>query len=83
MPLLCYRFETEFGRSSKRKPNDVSAIEAVLKNPSVTLADLARDIGTTEKQLRRMSLVTFAMALPIRSRGRRSRNNRRARKNLP
>jgi hypothetical protein len=73
-PILRFRYETEINGESKRKPREVAAIEAFLQNPSVELADLAQIVGTTEKQLRRMSLLNFARAMPARSRNRHEGN---------
>jgi hypothetical protein len=70
-PILRFRYEAQINGESKRKPREVAAIEAFLQNPSITLGELARKVGTTEKQLCRMSLLNVARALPARSCNRR------------
>lgn len=62
-PILRFDFLTIVEGSKHKKPRDVAAVEAFLRDPSITLADLAREVGTTEKQLNRMSHLGFARAL--------------------
>jgi hypothetical protein len=59
--ILRYRFEQQVGkpayRARKLTAKMVLAVELYLKNPSVSMAQLAKDVKTTEKQLERNSLL--------------------------
>jgi hypothetical protein len=70
-PLLRFRFERDILGSTQRLPREVMAVEEFLTNPSITLTELARKVGTTEKQLCRMTQLNYARALPIRAEARR------------
>jgi hypothetical protein len=71
VPLLRFRYESELLGSAKRKPRNVMAVEEFLKDPSITLSALASRVGTTEKQLSRMTELRYARALPRRVQARR------------
>jgi hypothetical protein len=75
-PLLRFRFESELLGASTPKPRKVIAIEEFLKNPKITSSELARLVGTTEKQIARMTLLGYARALPRRAATRREDRRR-------
>lgn len=59
--ILRYEFEKQSGKSAYRArkliPKAMLAVELFLKNPSISMAQLAKEVGTTEKQLARNSLL--------------------------
>ena len=61
--LLRHRFETQTKGASCFKDLYITVIERFLCNPSLTLAELAKEVGTTEKQLRRNSTLTAVRKL--------------------
>ncbi len=58
--LLRYRFEMKTKGKSCIRRLHVAAIETFLGDPSLTLGQLAKQVGTTEKQLGRNSTLTMA-----------------------
>ena len=58
--ILRYRFEMQTKGTSALKRRSIAAIETFLSNPSLTLAELANELRTTEKQLARISGLTVA-----------------------
>lgn len=61
--IVRYRFETQAKGSSALKAKNIAAIEAFLTNPKVTMAQLAVELKTTEKQLARISNLKLARKL--------------------
>jgi hypothetical protein len=61
--VLRYRFERERGMPTKlaHKLNEkgMRAVELYLANPSISIAELAEKVGTTERQLTRNSLLNL------------------------
>ena len=51
--ILRARFRMQIERSSRSNSRQIMALERYLAKPTVTLGQLAKDIGTTEKQLNR------------------------------
>jgi hypothetical protein len=80
--ILRYRFETEIAGSKARKPREVFALETFLCHPEISLAELANQVGTTEKQLCRMTNLNYARSAPTRNRNRRKLETSRERKHL-
>lgn len=54
-------YATQLGRT--RSDREIDAVEVYLADPSKTIAQLASELGTTEKQLARNSLLTLARDL--------------------
>src|SRR5258708_7041477 len=51
--ILRYRFEMQTKGGSSLKARNIAAVERFLANPSLPLGQLAKEVGTTEKQLSR------------------------------
>jgi hypothetical protein len=56
--LLEHRGRVALGIPTRAKPRLIVAIETTLEHPEMPLAELARIVNTTEKQIARMSDVT-------------------------
>ncbi|HEX4146643.1 MAG TPA: hypothetical protein VHY91_24285 [Pirellulales bacterium] len=61
--ILRFRFEMQTKARSALNARRIAAVEAFLANPSTTLAQLAKQLKTTEKQLNRNSDLTVARRL--------------------
>lgn len=58
-----FRFEMQTNGRSALNARRIAAVEAFLTNPSATIAQLAKQLKTTEKQLERNSDLTVARKL--------------------
>ncbi len=58
--ILRYRFEIKTKGKSCLKRLHIASIETFLTDPSLTFAELAQKVGTTEKQLNRNASLTVA-----------------------
>lgn len=61
--LFRYYFEIQTKGASCLKDIHIAAIEGFLGDPSLTLAQLAKEVGTTEKQLSRIATLTVVRKL--------------------
>ena len=77
--ILRFEFERDTGRSPCGKPREIAALLAVLKKPSITMPELANVVGTTEKQLKRMTTLGLLLAAPVKRRNEVEANRRQRR----
>ena len=66
--ILRFEFERDTGRPQRSNPREIAARLALLSKPTMTMRELAQLVGTTEKQLDRMSQLNLLRAAPIRQR---------------
>ena len=59
-------FEVSQNRSTTLNAREAAAVLAFLRDPTITIAALANLVGSTEKQLGRMTLLNYVRALPSR-----------------
>jgi hypothetical protein len=67
--ILRREFEIETNRRPTGRPREIAAVVQFLTTPTISLADLAKKVRTTEKQLKRMSLLNYAQILMRRALG--------------
>ncbi len=66
--LLRWDFETETGRKLSGTRKEYAALDAYLTDPTISMPELAKRAGTTEKQLARMTTLGYARILVGRAR---------------
>ena len=68
--ILQFHFEHPTGISKnewRRREREIRSVERYLTNPAITMTQLAADVGTTEKQLSRNTLLSHAKDLAQRA----------------
>ena len=73
--VLRWDFETETGRKLSGTRKEYAALVAYLTDPTISMPELVKRAGTTEKQLARMTTVGHARILVSRARKASARNS--------